>query len=122
MGKASLALVPPEDRGLPDPLPALTERSIDDPGELEAAIAETAARGYAVDDEEASPGVTCLAVARRTPRSEVYAISATLLKSRLTSQLRDAIVRDLLATADTLFPPVLGSADSHRKARWSGSG
>ncbi len=49
----------------------------------------------------------CFGVARKTPRHEVYGISATLLKSRVTPKLREAIVRDLSATADALFPPQL---------------
>ena len=38
-----------------------------------------------------------------------YGISATMLKSRMTPQLRDAIVKDLTETADALFPAVLSS-------------
>ena len=110
VGKASLALLTPEQRRIPKQLPSLTDRSIVDPKELLAAIEEAAERGYAVDDEETSPGVMCLAVARKTPRNEVYGISATMLKSRVTPQLRDAIVHDLTSTADSLFPPELKPA------------
>jgi DNA-binding IclR family transcriptional regulator len=110
VGKASLALLGPEERKLPDPLPALTERSTVDPAQLQADIEQAAARGWATDDEETSPGVICLAVARRTPRREVYGVSATLMKSRLTPQLQSAIVKDLTATADALFPPGLGES------------
>jgi DNA-binding IclR family transcriptional regulator len=109
-GKASLALLPPEERHIPDPLPALTDRSIVDRDELEAAIAEATVDGYAVDDEETSPSVMCLAVARRASSREVYGISATMLKSRVTPQLKQAIVADLTATADTLFPAGLGAS------------
>ena len=110
VGKASLALLRPEERTIPTPLPALTDHSIVDPERLQADIEQTAARGYAIDDEETSPGATCLAVARRTPRREVYGISATLLKSRMTPQLQRAIVSDLTATADALFPAALGES------------
>ncbi len=110
VGKASLALLEPEQRRLPKSLPALTSQSIDDPRQLLAAIEEVAERGYAIDDEETSLGVMCFGVARKTPRNEIYGISATLLKSRVTPRLRDAIVTDLTSTADTLFPPELRPA------------
>jgi DNA-binding IclR family transcriptional regulator len=110
VGKASLALLPPEQRVLPEQLPVLTEHSIDDPRALAAAVEEAAERGYAVDDEETSLGVMCFGVARKTPRHEVYGISATLLKSRVTPELRDAIVADLISTADALFPSPPGES------------
>jgi len=110
VGKASLALLEPAQRQLPRSLPALTEKSIRDPEALLAAVEEAADRGYAVDDEETSPGVMCFGVARRTSRNEVYGISAALLKSRVTPTLRDAIVADLTSTADALFPPELRPA------------
>lgn len=110
VGKASLALLEPEERKLPTPLPALTDRSIVDMATLEADLELTVARSYAIDDEEASPAVMCLAVARRTPSHEVYGISATILKSRVTPELRDALVKDLTATADALFPVALGAS------------
>jgi len=76
VGKASLALLGPEERRLPSPLPALTEHSTIDPAQLQADIEQVAARGWATDDEETSPGVICLAVARRTPRREIYGVSS----------------------------------------------
>lgn len=110
VGKASLALLRPDERKLPTPLPALTDRSIVDPALLEADIERAAARGYAIDDEETSQGVMCLAVARRTHSGETYGISATMLKLRVTPEFQDALVRDLIATADALFPAVLGES------------
>jgi DNA-binding IclR family transcriptional regulator len=110
IGKASLALLRPDERVFPTPLPGLTVRSITDPERLSADIEEAAERGYAIDDEETSPGVTCLAVARRTPRHEIYGISTTLLKPRLTAKLRRAIVNDLTAAAEALFPVALGAS------------
>jgi len=110
VGKASLALLEPAQRRIPKSLPAMTDRSIIDIKGLQAAIDEAGERGYAVDDEETSPGVICFGVARKTPRQEIYGISATLLKSRVTPELQETIVRDLTATADALFPPPLQSA------------
>ena len=107
VGKASLALLDPARRQLPASLPALTERSLSDPEALAKELERTSARGYAIDDEETSPGVLCLGVARATSRGEVYGISATFLKSRVTPELRKSIVADLVSAADALFPPEL---------------
>jgi DNA-binding IclR family transcriptional regulator len=108
IGKASLALLRPDERVFPIPLPQLTDHSIIDPEQLSTEIEEAAERGYAIDDEETSPGVSCIAVARRTPRHEIYGISTTLLKPRLTAKLQRAIVNDLTAAAEALFPAALG--------------
>jgi len=58
LGKAYLAFgqcAPPKD------LTRHTERTIVDPGRLDAEIVETRRRGFAKDDEEFSPGVRCVA-------------------------------------------------------------
>jgi IclR family acetate operon transcriptional repressor len=44
-------------------LPRLTERTIDTPRRLEAALAEIRARGWALDDEEHALGMRCVAAA-----------------------------------------------------------
>jgi DNA-binding IclR family transcriptional regulator len=110
VGKASLALLSPQERRIPRKMISFTDRSITDPRKLRAAIDEAAERGFAIDDEETSLGVMCIGVARKTSRQEVYGISATLLKSRVTPKLRETIVRDLTATADALFPSELRPA------------
>lgn len=106
VGKASLALLDPDDRVVPNVLPALTKHSITDRAQLMAAIEETADRGYAIDDEEASEGIICFAVARQSPGGEVYALSATLLKSRINPELEESITDGLAGAMNGLFPVV----------------
>ncbi|MCX8100725.1 MAG: helix-turn-helix domain-containing protein [Geminicoccaceae bacterium] len=66
VGKAILAGLEPEEvqavlrrHGLP----RLTERTLDTPRRLEAALAEIRARGWALDDEEHAIGLRCVAAA-----------------------------------------------------------
>ena len=66
VGKAILAGLGPEEvqavlrrHGLP----RLTERTIDTPRRLEAALAEIRSRGWALDDEENALGLRCVAAA-----------------------------------------------------------
>ena len=66
VGKAILAGLEPEEvqavlrrHGLP----RLTERTIDTPRRLEAALAEIRSRGWALDDEENALGLRCVAAA-----------------------------------------------------------
>ncbi len=68
VGKAILAALEPEEvhavlrrHGLP----RLTERTIDTPRRLEAALAEIRDRGWALDDEEHAIGLRCVAAAIR---------------------------------------------------------
>jgi DNA-binding IclR family transcriptional regulator len=104
VGKACLALRPAAELELPDALPRLTDRSIVDRAALLADLGRTRERGYAIDDEETSPGIVCIGVARETPGLEAYGISATLLKSRATPALREAVASELRAAADSIFP------------------
>jgi DNA-binding IclR family transcriptional regulator len=99
---------------LDDGLPAVhagehTPRRIDRGGPSADLIAEldrTRAREYAVDDEENTVGVVCVAVALAgTDRSgRQRAVSVTMLKARATDSLRDAIVADRQELARTLSP------------------
>ena len=58
LGKAFLAFGDAKDTGK---LERFTDRTITDAGELEAEIAATRQRGYAIDNEEFSEGVSCVA-------------------------------------------------------------
>lgn len=110
LGKAMLARLDPhvaEDRlRQVTVFPALTQNSIRNIPDLLAELERTRARGYAIDDEENTVGVMCLAVALPgTDRSgRQRAVSVTMLKARVTESLRDAIVADLQELARTLSP------------------
>ena len=90
-------------------LVALTERSISDPAELRAALEQVRDEGYAVDDEETTPGVTCLAIAVPGARtdSEPFAISVTSVTSALDESLRKALLEELRAIGDALGNPLI---------------
>ena len=77
VGKALLAWLPDNelDQYLSEaPFVALTERTITDPDAMRAALAEVRHRGYAMDDEEVVPGLTCMAVPVLSPSG--YAIAS----------------------------------------------
>lgn len=106
LGKAMLA-------GLPDAeldarleqlgeLPVLTPRSHRTVEALRADLAATRARGYAVDDEQNTEGVTCFGVALPGRPDTPTAVSSTLLTARMTTDLREALVRDLTDLAQRL--------------------
>ncbi|CAN5539555.1 IclR family transcriptional regulator [soil metagenome] len=107
VGKAMLAgaAVDVARRG---PLPRLTARSITDPQALRDDLATTAARGYAIDDEETSIGVVCFGVALNVadPR---YAISVTILRANHSPELEAELVAALQQAARALSP---GSGES----------
>ncbi|WP_285742997.1 IclR family transcriptional regulator [Lentzea sp. NBRC 105346] len=106
MGKALLAALPPgelESRlAALDSLPLLTRRSHRDVSELRRDLFETRRRGYAIDREENTDGVTCFGIALAGGRSICAAVSVTILTVRLTQELQDALVVDLRRLADHL--------------------
>lgn len=112
-GKALLAQLPPAvlDERLRGRrrLVALTERSITDPAELRAALARVREAGYASDDEETTPGVTCLAIPVPGARtdSDPFAISVTVVTSALDERLRKALLAELFTIGATLGNPLI---------------
>lgn len=106
LGKAMLATLPSDELehrldGLGE-LPVLTARSH---RSLDAVIRDldaTRERGYAVDDEQNTEGVTCVAVAFPGWRKAPAAVSATMLTVRCTPEVVDLLVRDLRTLAADL--------------------
>jgi DNA-binding IclR family transcriptional regulator len=94
LGKALLAQRPADELAtlLPDPLPRLTEHTITRLDELLGDLEATRRAGYAVDQEENSDGIVCVAVAC-TP---VDAISVSVPVSRHTGALRERVAEALL--------------------------
>jgi len=78
-------------------LPQLTPNSFRTFDDLRAVLAATTERGYSIDDELNTEGVTCfsvpLPVSRESGRR--YAVSVTMLKARHTPDLERRIVADL---------------------------
>src|SRR4051794_31902137 len=112
-GKALLAQIEPlvldeRLRGR-QKLVGLTERSITDPVELRAELERVRGLGYAMDDEETTPGVTCIAIAVPGFRtdSDPFAISVTSMTSSLDADLTKALLGELHEIARALGNPML---------------
>lgn len=60
--------------------------------EVEAALEEATRRGWAYDDEETDAGVVCFGVPLPGVGTPIAGISVSVVKSRLTKDLRDEIV------------------------------
>jgi DNA-binding IclR family transcriptional regulator len=90
-------------------LVGLTERSITDPVELRAELERVRSLGYAMDDEETTPGVTCIAIAVPGFRtdSDPFAISVTSMTSQLDDELRNRLFGELTAVGAALSNPLL---------------
>ena len=106
LGKALLAQLDEERLAtlLPNPLPRLTPHTLTDPDALRADLAATRAAGYAVDREENSEGIICVAVAvpphrigHPGQREALDAISISLPVSRHSEALQEQIAAALLA-------------------------
>ena len=114
VGKALLAVLPAEEakailsRGH---LPVRTPHTITDIASLMAELSQTARRGYAVDDEEDTEGVACVAccVFDRTGAA-VGAISVTGLKQRGWNARRDPLARAIARHAERISGLLGGSA------------
>jgi DNA-binding IclR family transcriptional regulator len=97
LGKALLAARPfPEvDALLPDPLPALTPHTIVDRAALREELAAIRERGYAVDREENTEGIVCVARPVPVRRPVADAISLSIPRARLTATTVDEVAAAL---------------------------
>lgn len=102
LGKALLADRFDDDRRahLYETLPSLTPRTITDRAELDEALETARVRGYAVDDEENTPGVRCFAVALRYARPAQDAISVSIPLAGLDGPRERALVEALCSLGD----------------------
>ncbi|WP_433047654.1 IclR family transcriptional regulator [Dactylosporangium sp. CS-033363] len=102
LGKALLAARPADelDALLPDPLPALTPHTITDRIALHAELAAIRSRGYAVDREENTEGIVCVArvVPLRDPATD--AISLSIPRTRVSESTVDEIAAALADAVD----------------------
>ncbi|GLW68029.1 IclR family transcriptional regulator [Kitasatospora phosalacinea] len=85
LGKVLLTWPSPTDPPLQGPLPAHTPRTLTDPAALDAELALTRERGYALNDGESAPGVRTLAVPvlDRTPTAR-FALAVRSTPAHLT--------------------------------------
>jgi IclR family transcriptional regulator, acetate operon repressor len=105
LGKAYLAALPDgerEQRLASIPLARLTGRSIADAASFRREVEATAARGYALDEQEVEDGVACVGAAVRDVRGRpVAAISIAGPAERMPGK-RDQLVTLLRAAAEDL--------------------
>jgi DNA-binding IclR family transcriptional regulator len=124
LGKAMLADLPDDELELRlaqlGEMPVLTPRSHRTVDALRADLAGTRARGYAVDDEQNTQGVTCVGLAVPGTTHPPTAVSATLLTARMTTELRESLVRDLSALVRQLSSA--GAGRAHRQPPSRGRG
>jgi DNA-binding IclR family transcriptional regulator len=104
LGKAVLAERTSEEvrAALPHPLPRLTPNTIGDPDRLDRELALTRARGYAVDNEENTEGIRCLAVALPRADPPVDAISLSVPMVRMSEKRERQMAAELLRARDAL--------------------
>ena len=104
LGKALLAERSGEEvrTGLPHPLPRLTPNTIADLDRLDRELALTRTRGYAVDNEENTEGIRCLAVALPRTDPPVDAISLSIPVVRLSEERERQMVAELLQAREAL--------------------
>jgi DNA-binding IclR family transcriptional regulator len=112
-GKALMALLPPAEvehrfREKPSAFVHLTDKSIKSVKELMADLEKIRERGYAIDDEEATPGVVCFAAVVPGSRRDTspVAVSATVIAQRLLPEFKQALLNDLFALTKGLSNPL----------------
>ncbi len=119
-GKAMLALLPPGEaeeryREKPSAFVKLTEKSITSLTGLSKELEGIRERGYAIDNEETTPGVMCFAIAISGFRGDTssVAVSVTALIQRITPEFRQSLLKDLFTLGKGLANP-LTTSDRHR--------
>jgi DNA-binding IclR family transcriptional regulator len=108
LGQAMLSQLSPKDLdgilGQVAELPQFTKNSYKTMDAVRGALLDTAARGYARDDELNTEGVICFSVpCAVTPSSNRrFAVSVTMLKARHSAEMEAALVADLHALVKAL--------------------
>lgn len=97
LGKAVLAERP---ELVPAMFEQLTPRSITDTEAFEAEMRATRLRGYAIDNEESTTGLRCIALALPYTEPVTDAISCSIPASRWTQQREDEIVAAMRLAAE----------------------
>ncbi|NNN29007.1 IclR family transcriptional regulator [Streptomyces sp. S3(2020)] len=94
VGKALLAFsgAEPTEEVLSRPLPSLTPYSITDPARLRMALEKIQVSGLAYEEQEAAPGVSCIAAPVFSGGTAVAALSVAVPRSRFSpAQLAPAV-------------------------------
>lgn len=96
LGKCVLAWQPDPLDVVPAVLPRLTDHTIIDRTQLLHELRVTRERGYAVDDQENTPGIRCIAVPLHRDGHVRDAISCSVPLARLNDSVQQSIVRAML--------------------------
>jgi IclR family acetate operon transcriptional repressor len=103
IGKSLLAGRADGRGALPGDLPGYTDRTITDPATLAAELAAIRARGYAVDNEERTEGMRCVAAPVRNAYGETIAgLSVSGPISRVTPESVADLAGHVIAAADAV--------------------
>ncbi|SEG90730.1 transcriptional regulator, IclR family [Actinacidiphila yanglinensis] len=107
MGRVLLAGLPPDERASwlsAAPLPALTPRTVTDPGRLDRAVRQARDDGFAIADQELEEGLRSIAVPLRAGDGRVVAAVNVSLHAGRTSaeEAREVILPRLREAADAI--------------------
>lgn len=105
LGKAMLASLPESEMNARlatiTEMPRLTDHSFRTMPELRSDLSDIRVRGYSIDDQQNTSGITCFGVAI-IGRHQPTAVSSTMISYRATPQLRDRLILDLRTLARQL--------------------
>jgi DNA-binding IclR family transcriptional regulator len=94
-----------------DPLPHLTPHTIEDPVRLRAELAEVRRNGHAVDHEESSVGLSCVAAPVYGSATLLAAMSVSVPTARFPSERQEELLTQLRAHAWQLSTRLGSGAD-----------
>lgn len=121
MGRVLLADLPPrelDDFLASTKLERYTDRTITDPDELRAALAEVRAQGWALVDEELEVGLRSVAAPIRSAEGRtIAALNCSAAASRVSlEELKDRFLPKLLRTADLISASLMRGAIPRTRA------
>lgn len=109
LGKALLAeRVDTPEFALPEPLPAVTSRSITNPSVMLDELHVTHERDYAIDDGGAIIGVTCFGFALHYDEPPLDAISCSVPNARLNGDRTEQIIQEMQIAREQITAAVGG--------------
>ena len=111
MGKCILAYMPPEyqEHIYASPLPTKTYNTITNSEQLREEIRKIRADGYAIDNEEAEIGLTCVAVpVFSAPGKIACSISISGMTPRVQIALKSGLLQDLKSAASAISSSMSG--------------